>query len=56
LLETDCPYMTPVPKRGEINYPKYIKYVGEKLAYWFPYRDIARTTSENALRIFAKIQ
>ncbi|MDD4121204.1 MAG: TatD family hydrolase [Clostridia bacterium] len=56
LLETDCPYMTPVPKRGEVNYPKYIKYVGDKLAEWFPDRDIARTTSDNALRIFSRMR
>ena len=32
LSETDCPYMTPVPFRGKTNYPKYVKYVVEKLA------------------------
>ena len=26
LVETDCPYLTPVPHRGELNYPKYVKY------------------------------
>jgi TatD DNase family protein len=27
LLETDCPYLTPVPFRGKTNYPKYVEYV-----------------------------
>ena len=31
MLETDCPYMTPVPYRGTTNYPKYIPLVAEKL-------------------------
>ncbi|MBQ7560704.1 MAG: TatD family hydrolase [Synergistaceae bacterium] len=32
LLETDCPYMAPVPFRGKINEPSYIKYVYDKAA------------------------
>ena len=32
LLETDCPYMAPVPFRGKINEPAYIKYVYDKAA------------------------
>ncbi len=32
LLETDCPYMTPVPFRGKLNEPAYIKYVYEAVA------------------------
>lgn len=32
LLETDCPYMTPVPFRGQVNRPAYVKYVAEKAA------------------------
>ncbi len=33
LTETDCPYLTPVPFRGEFpNQPKYIPYIGERLA------------------------
>ena len=32
LLETDCPYLSPVPYRGERNEPSYIKYVAEKIA------------------------
>jgi TatD DNase family protein len=32
LLETDCPYMTPVPFRGKLNYPKYVGLVAAKTA------------------------
>ena len=32
LLETDCPYMAPVPMRGKRNYSAYIEYVAEKIA------------------------
>lgn len=31
LLETDCPYMAPVPMRGKRNYSAYIQYVAEKI-------------------------
>ncbi|WP_350343715.1 TatD family hydrolase [Proteinivorax tanatarense] len=32
LVETDCPYLTPHPFRGKINYPYYVKYVVEEIA------------------------
>ena len=32
LIETDCPYMAPVPMRGKRNEPAYVKYVLEKIA------------------------
>ncbi len=32
VLETDCPYLTPVPHRGERNEPAYVRYVCEKIA------------------------
>lgn len=32
LIETDCPYLTPVPHRGEQNYPQYVRFVAEKIA------------------------
>ena len=32
LLETDAPYLSPVPKRGERNRPEYVKHVAEKMA------------------------
>ena len=32
MVETDCPYLTPEPLRGKLNYPHYVKYVIEKIA------------------------
>ena len=30
LIETDCPYLTPVPHRGKPNRPEYVEYIAEK--------------------------
>ncbi len=56
LVETDSPYMTPVPYRGQPNEPKYINYVVDKIA---SVRGIARErvveiTRQNAKRLFFK--
>ena len=32
LLETDCPYLAPVPQRGSTNEPSYLPYIGRKIA------------------------
>lgn len=55
LLETDCPYMTPVPHRGTPNEPKYILLVAEKMASLTgkPLAEIERVTTENALRFYS---
>ena len=54
LVETDCPYMTPVPFRGKRNEPAYVRYVAEKLAEvrGIPTEEIIRITEENAKRFF----
>jgi TatD DNase family protein len=54
LLETDSPFMTPVPHRGKRNEPAYVKLVAEKIAEVHKLRieDVARITSFNAFRIF----
>lgn len=54
LVETDCPYMTPVPFRGKRNEPAYVKLVAEKLAEvkGVPYEEIVRVTMENGKRFF----
>jgi TatD DNase family protein len=54
LLETDSPFMTPVPHRGKRNEPVYVKFVAEKIAELHKLRieDVARITSYNAFRIF----
>lgn len=54
VLETDAPYLSPVPFRGKRNESAYIRYVAEKLANvkGMKVEDVARITSENALEVF----
>ena len=54
LLETDAPYLTPVPYRGKENQPAYIKYVAEEIARLrdIPFEEIAEITTHNAKIIF----
>jgi len=54
LIETDCPYLPPVPHRGKINYSGYMKHTCEALAEirGVSADDMARTTYENACRFF----
>ncbi len=54
LLETDSPYLTPVPYRGKENQPSYIKYVAEEIAKLRNenVEDIIIKTSQNAERVF----
>ena len=50
LIETDCPYMTPVPFRGKRNEPQYVRYVAEKIADIkdMSYERICEITTRNA--------
>ncbi len=54
LIETDCPFLAPVPYRGKRNEPAYVQYVAEKLAQirQVPVEVIAQQTSKNAEQIF----
>lgn len=54
LLETDAPFLTPVPFRGKINEPKQIKTVAEFLAKLRgePLEGLAQTTTSNARALF----
>lgn len=54
LLETDSPFMTPVPFRGKRNEPAYVKYVAEKIAeiHKVSVEEVANITSYNAFRLF----
>lgn len=54
VLETDSPYLTPVPFRGKTNYPAYVKYVAEEIANirQMPVEELIDITTENAERFF----
>jgi TatD DNase family protein len=56
LLETDSPYLAPVPKRGRTNEPAYIPFIAQALAalHGTDTATIARRTTENFFRLFAK--
>ncbi|HLA38876.1 MAG TPA: TatD family hydrolase [Candidatus Glassbacteria bacterium] len=54
LLETDCPYLAPVPKRGKRNEPAYLALSAEVVAGMrgVSLEELSRVTSENFTRIF----
>ena len=54
LIETDSPYLTPVPFRGKRNESSYIPYIAQKLSELtgIDMETIASQTTENALRLF----
>lgn len=55
LVETDAPYLAPMPFRGRENTPAYTKFVVEKIAELrgISVADVANATYQNALRVFA---
>jgi len=55
VLETDSPYLAPVPFRGKRNESSYITYVIDKLSeiYGLPIKKIASVTTKNAEKVFA---
>ncbi|GIW69367.1 MAG: hydrolase TatD family protein [Patescibacteria group bacterium] len=54
LIETDSPWLPPQGHRGELNYPKYVKIVAEKVSQVKekPYLTVASLSTENACRLF----
>lgn len=54
LIETDSPYLTPIPFRGKRNEPAYVAYVAQKIAELknLAVEDVGRVTSLNARRLF----
>ena len=54
LIETDAPYLAPVPFRGKLNQPAYVKYVAEEIAMLrnIPLDVIAAETTANFHRLF----
>ena len=56
VLETDAPYLTPVPFRGKRNETAYLIHIAEKVAevYGISLAEVAEITSKNALEIFER--
>jgi len=54
LIETDCPFLAPVPKRGKRNEPAYVRYVAEYIARLrdVSIESIAAQTTQNACKLF----
>jgi TatD DNase family protein len=57
VLETDAPYLTPVPYRGQRNESAYVSLVAQKVAeiYHLPVNAITEATEKNAVRLFKLI-
>ena len=55
LVETDSPYLTPVPHRGKRNEPAYVRLVAETIANvkQLDFEEVARVTTENAKNLFS---
>jgi TatD DNase family protein len=53
-LETDSPYLTPVPFRGQENRPQYVKYIYQKIAdiWGMSFEETEKIIDENARRLF----
>lgn len=54
LIETDCPYLAPIPHRGEPNEPSYVRYVAQHLALLrdTSVDEIAKASTQNFLDLF----
>lgn len=57
LTETDAPYATPVPHRGEVNQPVYVRHVAEAIARikGIPIEEVEAATLANAGRLFGPV-
>ena len=55
LVETDSPYIAPVPHRGKPNRPAWVPHVGQHIADLrdLPVADVAAATTSNARTVFA---
>ena len=58
LVETDSPYLAPMPHRGRLNNPSYVVFVAEQLAALknCSVQDVAAATSANFERLFARVK
>jgi TatD DNase family protein len=58
ILETDAPYLAPVPHRGKMNYPAYVVYVYEKLAQLksIPVSKVEKVTDRTCQKLFGLVE
>lgn len=58
VLETDCPYLAPTPYRGQLNFPKNVLLVAEKIAELkkCSLQEVLDKTTENVYNIFPKVK
>lgn len=56
LIETDSPYLAPIPMRGKQNEPAFVRYVAEKIAElkMISLEEVANITSKNFAKLFTK--
>ena len=54
LVETDSPYLAPVPYRGKVNQPAYVRHVAEEVARirGVSFEEVAAATTANFFRVF----
>ncbi len=57
VLETDAPYLAPIPFRGKRNESSYVKHVAQRIAHikMIDFEEVNRVTSLNAEKIFSKV-
>ncbi len=57
ILETDCPYLAPMPMRGRRNEPSYLVHVAEALGALMGVdtETVKQVTTQNAVRLFSKV-
>lgn len=57
LIETDAPYLTPVPYRGKPNKPEFVRWVAEKIAELkgIDYAEVVEKTTQNYYQLFQRI-
>jgi TatD DNase family protein len=54
MIETDCPYLSPIPMRGKRNEPAFVTHTAHVVAgcAGLSFEDLARITTENACRVY----
>ena len=58
MVETDSPYLSPIPHRGKRNEPKHVKIIAEKIAEIkdLPIQKVIKQTTKNAFKLFHRLR